>query len=100
MAAPADSIRANIPAHVPPELVRPIGLTEGPEFLAAPHAFMAALHDTHPPIFFSTSEHASNAWLLIKYEDVFFVLRHPEIFTTAGATPVPRDPNDYLYLIP
>jgi cytochrome P450 len=61
---------------------------------------MAALHDTHPPIFFSTSEHASNAWLLIKYEDVFFVLRHPEIFTTAGATPFPRDPNDYFYMIP
>jgi cytochrome P450 len=85
---------------VPPELVRPIGLTEGPEFLAAPHAFMAGLHDTHPPIFFSTSKHASNAWLLIKYEDVFFVLRHPEIFTTAGATPFPRDPNDYFYMIP
>jgi cytochrome P450 len=90
----------SIPAHVPPELVRPIGLTEGPEFLAAPHAFMAGLHDTHPPIFFSTSQHASNAWMLIKYEDVFFVLRHPEIFTTAGATPFPRDPNDYFYMIP
>jgi cytochrome P450 len=86
--------------HVPSELVRPIGLTEGPEFLAAPHAFMAGLHDTHPPIFFSTSKHASNAWLLIKYEDVFFVLRHPELFTTAGATPFPRDPNDYFYMIP
>jgi cytochrome P450 len=85
---------------VPAELVRPIGLTEGAEFLAAPHAFMAGLHDTHPPIFFSTSRHASNAWLLIKYEDVFFVLRHPEIFTTAGATPFPRDPADYFYMIP
>lgn len=100
MAAAQDSAQRNIPPHVPAELVRPIGLTEGPEFLAAPHAFMAALHDTHPPIFFSTSEHASNAWLLIKYEDVFFVLRHPEIFTTAGATPFPRDPNDYFYMIP
>ncbi len=100
MAAAQDSTSRTIPAHIPAELVRPIGLTEGPEFLAAPHAFMAGLHDTHPPIFFSTSEHASNAWLLIKYEDVFFVLRHPEIFTTAGATPFPRDPNDYFYMIP
>lgn len=90
----------NIPAHVPRELVRPIGLTEGAEFLAAPHAFMAALHDTHPPIFFSTSEHAGNAWMLIAYQDIFFVLRHPEIFTTAGATPFPRDPDDYFYMIP
>ena len=100
MAAAQHSAHSNIPPHVPPELVRPIGLTEGPEFLAAPHAFMAGLHDTHPPIFFGTSQHASNAWLLIKYEDVFFVLRHPEIFTTAGATPFPRDPNDYFYMIP
>ena len=100
MAAAQDSANYVIPDHIPPELVRPIGLTEGPEFLAAPHAFMAGLHDTHPPIFFSTSKHASNAWLLIKYEDVFFVLRHPEIFTTAGATPFPRDPNDYFYMIP
>jgi len=100
VAAAQDYASSAIPAHVPHELVRPIGLTEGPEFLAAPHAFMAGLHDTHPPIFFSTSKHASNAWLLIKYEDVFFVLRHPEIFTTAGATPFPRDPNDYFYMIP
>jgi cytochrome P450 len=91
---------ATIPEHVPAELIRPIGLTEGPEFLAAPHAFMAALHDTHPPIFYSTSQHAGSAWMLINYDDVFFVLRHPELFTTAGATPFPRDPNDYFYMIP
>ena len=89
-----------IPAHVPPELVHSIGLTEGPEFLAAPHAFMAGLHDRLPPIFYSTSQHAGSAWMLTKYDDVFFVLRHPEIFTTQGATPFPRDPNNYFYMIP
>jgi cytochrome P450 len=91
---------ATIPEHVPAELLRPIGLTEGPEFLAAPHAFMAGLHETHPPIFYSTSQHAGNAWMIINYDDAFFVLRHPELFTTAGATPFPRDPNDYFYMIP
>ena len=40
-----------IPAHVPPELVHPIGLTEGPEFLAAPYDFMAGLHETLPRFF-------------------------------------------------
>lgn len=99
MAATPDPAKP-IPPHVPAELVRPIGLTEGLEFLAAPHAFMARLHDTHPPVFYSTSVHAGNAWMLIDYEDVFFVLRHPEIFTTGGATPFPRDPNDYFYMIP
>ena len=89
-----------IPAHVPADLLRPIGLTEGPEFLAAPHAFMAGLHDTHPPIFYSTSEHTTNAWMVIDYQDVTFVLTHPKIFSTLGATPFPRDPNDYFYMIP
>jgi cytochrome P450 len=89
-----------IPAHIPPELVRPIGLTEGPEFLADPYGFTAALHATHPPIFFSTSKHAANAWMLTKYDDVYFVLRHPEIFTTRGATPFPRDPANYFEFIP
>ena len=100
MAAVQGSDNRQIPTHVPPELVRPIGLTEGPEFLAAPHAFMASLHDTHPPIFFSTSQHAGNAWMLINYEDVTFVLTHPKIFTTKGSTPFPRDPNDYLFFAP
>jgi cytochrome P450 len=100
MAAVQDSDNRAIPTHVPSELVLPIGLTEGPEFLAAPHAFMASLHDTHPPIFYSTSQHASNAWVLTKYDDVCFVLTHPKIFTTQGATPFPRDPNNYFYMIP
>src|SRR5271157_4989225 len=81
---------SEIPAHVPRELVRPIGLTEGPEFLAAPHAFMAGLHETQPRIFFSASQHIRGAWMLTHYEDAYYVLRHPEIFTTAGATPFPR----------
>jgi cytochrome P450 len=89
-----------IPAHVPPELVRPIGLTEGPEFLAAPHAFMAALHETQPRIFFSPSKHATNAWIVTHYDDVYHVLRHPEIFTTRGSTAFPRNPDNYFHLIP
>jgi len=100
MTAVQDSTKRAIPDHVPPEMVRSIGLTEGPEFLAAPHAFMASLHDTHPPIFYSTSQHAQSAWMLTKYDDVCFVLTHPKIFTTLGATPFPRDPDNYFYMIP
>jgi len=89
-----------IPAHVPPELVRPIGLAEGPEFLAAPHAFMARLHETHPPVFFSPSQHVQDAWMLTKYEDCYFVLRHPEIFTTRQCIQFPRSPDNYFDFIP
>jgi cytochrome P450 len=100
MAASQIADTYQIPAHVPPELVRPIGLTEGAEFLAAPHAFMAALHQTQPRIFFSPSKHATNAWCVTHYDDVYHVLRHPEIFTTRGSTAFPRNPENYFHLIP
>lgn len=96
MSAPA----RQAPAHVPPELIHNIGLVESPEFLAAPHDFMAGLHDRLPPVFYSMGEHSGSAWHLIKHADAFHALRHPELFTTAGATPFPRDPNDYFYIIP
>lgn len=88
-----------IPPHVPQELVRSTGLTTGPEFLANPHDFMAALHDKQPPLYYDVSPYG-NAWQAIKHEDALFVLRHPEIFSNEGATPFPRDPSDYFYFIP
>ena len=90
-----------IPAHVPPELVYDARITEGAEFLAAPHKFMAELHQKAPPIFFNPgSPHSPQAWQLLKWEDAFFVLRHPEYFSTAGTGPFPRDPDDYWKIIP
>lgn len=89
----------NIPPHVPKELIRSAGITFGPEFLAAPHEYMARLHETMPPIFYDVNDYG-NAWQLLKYEDAFFMLRHADIFSNEGATPFPRDPNDYFYFIP
>ncbi len=91
--------RDNIPGHVPAELVRSVGIATGPEFLAAPHEYMAGLHAKMPPVFYDVSDYG-NAWHLIKHEDALFMLRHPEIFTNEGATPFPRDPDDYFYFIP
>jgi cytochrome P450 len=91
---------AAIPDHVPAELVHTLGLTDGPEFLAAPHAFMAALHDRLPPIVFSPSRIARAAWQITSYEAAICVLRQPKIFSTAGTGPFPRDPDDYFKIIP
>ncbi len=88
-----------IPPHVPKDLVRSVGLTTGPEFLASPHDFMAKLHQTQPPIFYDVNPYG-NAWLLTRHEDALFALRHWEYFSNEGATPFPRDPNDYFYFIP
>jgi cytochrome P450 len=89
-----------IPAHVPPELVHKLGITESAEFLASPHKFMADLHKAYPPIVYSYGDHTPPAWNLLKYEDAYFVLRHPEFFTTEGTGPFPRDPDDYWKIIP
>ncbi|MPS69898.1 MAG: cytochrome P450 [Novosphingobium sp.] len=88
-----------VPDHVPPELIRQSGLTFGPDFLANPHDFMAALHEKQPPIYYDVSP-MGNMWHLTKHEDALFGLRHPQIFSNEGATPFPRDPNDYFYFIP
>jgi cytochrome P450 len=88
-----------VPPHVPKELIRSAGLTTGKEFLAAPHDFMAKMHQDYPPIFYDVSEYG-NAWQLIKHEDALFALRHWEFFSNEGATPFPRDPDDYFYFIP
>ena len=99
--ATAQSGRAPIPAHVPPELVYDAGITETPAFLAAPHQYMAELHQKAPPIYYDPgSDHRPGAWQLLKYEDAFFALRHPEYFTTAGTGPFPRDPNNYWRILP
>jgi cytochrome P450 len=88
-----------VPPHVPKELIRSAGITFAPEFLKAPHAYMADLHDSHPPLFYDVSM-MGNSWQALKHKDALFILRHPELFTNEGATPFPRDPDDYFYFIP
>ncbi len=88
-----------IPAHVPRELAFNCGLMTGTEFLAAPHNFMAAMHQKYPPIVYNVTE-SINYWIATKHEDCLFVLRHTDIFSNRDATPFPRDPNDYFFFIP
>ncbi len=88
------------PAHVPQNLVRSIGLTASPEFLAAPHAFMAGLHDSCPPIFYDVHPAMGGAWQVIGHADALQILRQPEYFSTRGATPFPRDPDHPFKFIP
>jgi len=91
--------RDQVPAHVPQDLIRSCNIPFGPDFLANPHRFMAEMHEKYPPVFYEVNDFG-NAWQLIKHEDALFMLRHPEIFSNEGATPFPRDPNDYFYFIP
>jgi cytochrome P450 len=100
---PANVIRRfgmdQVPDHVPRDLIHTSGLIYGPEFLAAPHQFMAAMHDRFPPLYYDVGPFG-NAWQVLKHEDALFVLRHAELFSNEDATPFPRDPDDYFYFIP
>jgi len=89
----------HVPPHVPKELIRTAGITFAPDFLAAPHDFMASMHEKFPRIFYDVTPF-QNMWTLIGHEDAQFMLRHPEYFSNEGATPFPRDPEDYFYFIP
>src|SRR3546814_18694127 len=100
MNANASSTPNEIPTHVPPELVRSSGLTEGAEFLASPHAYMAAMHENFPPVYYNTSPNIGNAWHVTRYADAFFVLSHLEIFSSHVPGGLPRKPRDWLYFIP
>ena len=91
--------RDQIPAHVPEDLIRSACIPFGPDFLANPHGFMADMHKNFPPVFYEVNDFG-NSWQLIKHEDALFMLRHPEFFSNEGATPFPRDPDDYFYFIP
>jgi cytochrome P450 len=88
-----------IPAHVPQDLVHSTGLPFSPAFTADPYAYFPQMHETLPPIYFDVGP-MGNAWHLLKHEDAFFALRHGEYFSSASATPFPRDPNDYFYFLP
>lgn len=100
---PANVIRRvgkdQVPDHVPPELIHSSGLIFGPQFLAAPHKFMAEMHENYPPLYYDVGPFG-NAWQVLKHEDALFVLRHAELFSNQDATPFPRDPSDYFYFIP
>lgn len=91
--------RDQVPAHVPEELTRSISIPFGREFLASPYDYMAGLHATMPPIWYDVSDFG-NCWQLRRYEDAYFMLRHTDVFSNEGATPFPRDPDDYFYFIP
>lgn len=92
--------RFTIPDHVPRDLILPVQIAEGAEFLAAPYAYMARLHETCPPVFYRVSPQFGGAWSLIKHADALFMLRHPQFFSTRNATPFPRDPADPFKFLP
>lgn len=89
-----------IPDHVPPELVRSIGMLVSPEFLADPYDFFPRLHEENPPLFYDVNPAMGNSWITIKHHLAFKALRDSEHMTTQTASIFPRDPDNHFRFIP
>jgi cytochrome P450 len=98
--AVAQGVQGGVPDHVPPELVRSIGLMINPDFLADPYEFFPRLHEEQPPVFYDMSPVMGNSWVTIKHDLAFKALRNSENLTIETTAIFPRDADNYFHLIP
>jgi cytochrome P450 len=98
--ATAQRTAGTVPDHVPPELVRNIGMMRNPEFLADPYDYFPRLHEEQPPIYYDTDPAVGNSWVTIKHDLAFKALRNSENLTIETTSIFPRDPDNYFHLIP
>lgn len=74
-----------VPAHVPPELVRPIPYGLGKKTKVQPHSFIAEIHEG-PPVFWAT--HSSSAiqggWVPRRMEELRAIYYDNEHFSASG----------------
>ena len=99
--ASAPATEMKVPDHVPPELVRKIGLMLNPEFLADPYDYFPKLHDTVPPVYYDLDPRMGGSWVTIKHDLAFKALRNAEDLTIETTQIFPRDPGErYFHLIP
>jgi len=92
--------QTTIPDHVPPELVRNMGMMLNPEFLADPYEYFPRLHEEQPPVFYDVSPVMGNSWVTIKHDLAFKALRNSDSLTIETTQIFPRDPDNYFNLIP
>lgn len=86
MSDTANPQTAEIPSHVPAELVRDYKYDEQPGFERDPQLSVAALQDG-PPVFYvkDINRDGRNGWLLNRYEDIRTVLQDAETFISHNA---------------
>src|SRR5262245_50108227 len=66
-------VKADIPAHVPPELVFDFDYNTDPAYCSDPHARAEDLLETAPPIFWSP--YNNGHWIIQKYDACYEALR-------------------------
>lgn len=73
----------HVPAHVPPELVRPFPFYVGARTTAHPSSLVAAVHE-EPPIFWSETTSIGSAWVPRRMEDLRQIYLDNDNFTVSG----------------
>ena len=99
---------AQIPAHVPPEMVRNLTMGRGLTTTRPPHAVVDDIHRDFPPVFYAPNLMNGGGWVFRRTEDQVAVIHDPEHFSNKqiqpyaemiGASwsmiPVEQDPPDH-----
>src|SRR5690606_19604562 len=94
---------AEVPSHVPVDLVRNIDLS-GASHPGGPYEMLAELHDG-PRVFYNRSYgdraiSAAGLWVLTRAEDIRLALQQPEIFSSAGTVQFSQMIGENWRLIP
>lgn len=90
------SMLEDVPAHVPPELVREWPLNTDPEVRVCPFRAAAKMFDG-PPIFFSSGTPATAgqpSWVVVPSKLQREVLQATDLFLSSGSVTTPGDPGD------
>jgi cytochrome P450 len=98
---PAGPSAGVIPAHIPPELVKPFDIFGEPETARCPFAVSERLHREGRRIFWTPiNRQFGGAWFLTQAQDIRHVLGHPELFSSKGAAGFSRLLGETWDLIP
>ena len=76
-----------VPAHVPPELVRPFPYGLGAKTKEQPHSFIAEIHKG-PPVFWTTHSSATpqGGWIVRRMEDLRAIYADNDRFSVSGVS--------------
>ena len=96
----ATAPHANVPDHVPAELVREFDMFTGEEFLKKPYEFLTTMHDRFPRLFFNSRGPMGGSWVTISQPTAFKALRDKDHFDVPPILIFPREEDNWFRMIP
>ncbi|WP_174290959.1 cytochrome P450 [Sphingomonas bacterium] len=75
---------APVPAHVPPEMVKPFDFAAAPGMEKCPFATVHRLHDEQRIFWNPADLRFGGTWVPTRAEDIRFVLNRPDLFSNKG----------------